>query len=51
MPRIKQARELNKLPDDVDKSPASITKYASAGGLGYHINLDQPEADLEKNKV
>ena len=51
MPRLSQAQELNKLPDYVDKSPASFTKYKSGGGSSYSINLNQPAAGLKKEKI
>ena len=40
MPLIEEAKEMNRLPDDIDKSPASVTKYKSRGGMSYKIKLD-----------
>lgn len=40
MPMIEEAKEMNKLPDDVDKTPASVAKYKSGGGLSYKINMN-----------
>lgn len=52
MSKIKECSKMQKLDNDVDKTPASVTKFKSGGkGICYHINLNQPKENLEKDKI
>ena len=42
---------MKKLDQDIDKTPASVTKYKSGGGKSYQVKLDQPSEDLSRHKL
>ena len=48
---INEGKRMMRLGDDVDKTPATVTKYKSKSKSSYCIDLNQHQDSLSKSKI